>query len=341
MNSFVFKKILSFGFLSTLSLGLWGQSPVLTAENYTPEIGERWEAEYITNFGSFDPGPAGENQSWDFSDLGQNGSFALEMDIQAVEDSPASENFPQSTFVWHFSTFEIYNFYFADQDSLVLYGGTSVTGAEFDILTVYTDPQDAFKFPMEYGYNNSYFGAFETTVFGNITTMDERSGTVDIDAYGTIITPYGTFENVLRMVIQDQTSFLESTQYAWVQPGSFIPIMVYEFDSDGGASIYYAKKIEDDNPTAIQDYLLKDTRLNVFEASSQHLNFLFQTQEAIETVHFQLSNTNGQLISQLNDQQMPNQNQTFELKLPNVSPGVYVLTAQTDVGIISQKVFIP
>lgn len=341
MNSFLFKKIFTFAFLFSLSLSIWSQSPVLTAENYTPEIGERWEAEYITNFGSFDPGPAGENQSWDFSDLGQNGSFALEMDIQAVEDSPANENFPQSTFVWHFSTFEIYNYYYADQDSLVLYGGTSVTGAEFDILTVYTDPQDAFKFPMEYGYNTTYFGAYETTVFGNITTMDERSGTVDIDAYGTIITPYGTFENVLRMVIQDQTSFLESTQYAWVQPGSFIPVLVYEFDSDGGASIYYAKKIEDDNPTATQDFVLKDAQLSVFEASTQQLSFLFQTKTTVESVNFQLSHTNGQLISQLNNQQMQSQTQGFELRLPHVSPGVYVLSAQTDAGIISQKVFIP
>ncbi len=68
-----------------------------------------------------------------------------------------------------------------------------------DVTSTYTDPLIDFKFPITYLQQFTDTYQFNT-VSGGIGNSTE-AGQVDytVDGYGTIITPVGTFSNVLRI----------------------------------------------------------------------------------------------------------------------------------------------
>ncbi len=237
-------KSYSFIFFLLMLLGGLSAQPVLTTAGQTPAIGETYVVQYA-EVQIFDPGPTGPNQTWDFSDLTLP-FFEIQFSILAPEDGVSSADFPDADFVWLLDEFEAYNYYQVTDTGLDLIGGAS--GVPDDILfrEIFTDSEDGLQLPATYLDNYTYYSAFTSFFFGT-SSMNERNGAVDLDGYGTIILPDGTtYENVLRMKIVAQTTLvpIQETQYAWILPGQFVPVMVYTFDDDDESvpSLYYSKR---------------------------------------------------------------------------------------------------
>lgn len=226
--------------------------PVLTTASQTPVIGETYEVQYAEVL-NFVPGPGGANQTWDFSD--QNLQYLqLQFSILAPEDGVSSGDFPDADFVWRLDEFEAYNYYQVTDTGLDLVGGASGTPDDILFREVFTDSEDGLQYPATYLDSYTYYSAYTSFFFGT-SSMNERNGEVEYDGYGTIILPDGTtYNNVLRMIIRSTTTAfpIMETQYAWMLPGQFIPVMVYSFEDDDESvpTIYYSKKnIE----TSVQD----------------------------------------------------------------------------------------
>jgi hypothetical protein len=158
--------------------------PVMQRENMAP-IG--FNAVLSVGAG-VDPGPTGPNQTWDFSgtDLAVFGTFSLV--------DPASTPYvtlvPTSNYCYKVSPTSgdaIYDYYNLLPGSMpkMAQGMSSTTGE------IFTDPKIDLIFPFNYG--DSYFDEFAKTNGGT------GSVTKTYDAYGTLITPDKTYQNVVRI----------------------------------------------------------------------------------------------------------------------------------------------
>ncbi|MEL6658632.1 MAG: T9SS type A sorting domain-containing protein [Bacteroidota bacterium] len=314
-------KMYTFIFSLCMVVGSLSAQPVLTTAGQTPAIGETYEVQYA-EVQAFDPGPTGPNQTWDFSDLTLP-FFEIQFSILAPEDGLSSADFPDADFVWLLEEFEAHNFYQVTDTGLDLVGGAS--GVPNDILfkEIFTDSEDGLQLPATYLDDYTYYSAFTSFFFGTSTT-NERNGSVEFDGYGTIILPDGTtYENVLRMKIVAQTTAfpIQETQYAWILPGQFVPVMVYSFEDDDESvpSIYYSKRNVD---TSVERVSVTDFGLRLLQNPVQDVLRLQATVESPQTYDWYIVDVLGGVrATAINDS---------SIEVNQLLAGTYYLVAQKD-----------
>jgi hypothetical protein len=192
--------------------------PILTATGINPVIGDNFNnvsSNYIS------PGNSGANQTWDLSSLTYNPSANPENAV-AASSTPYAANFPNANLAFT-SMGNSYDYYKTSSTAFQNYGYST---SNSNILA-YTDPEDILRFP--FTYNNTYTDSWGgTNTNGGQTDIAHGTTTVTADAYGTLITPAGTFANVLRLhVIIDQidstnntpTFILHEDLYEWYRNG--------------------------------------------------------------------------------------------------------------------------
>lgn len=229
-------------FLLFTSVSYVGAQPIITAD-IAPSPGDSWPITLLSTIENFSPGPGGLNQTWNFSELNVSGALELEIQIFDQSDLVGGPTFEGVDFVWHLNGFDVYNYYAVNQDSLFQLAGAAFTASSIDIETVFTDPEDGLHFPLEFGDNYDYFSRFDQIVFGIPLGTQERYGNFHADGYGTVITPKGTYQNVLRIINTQVSNGITSVQYAWMDAENFIPILLYEESDDPETepSVYFSE----------------------------------------------------------------------------------------------------
>lgn len=195
-------------FITALSLTA---QPVIQSSDFYPTIGDSYtihESNYVA------PGSAGNNVTWDLSALSSNAVVTLNI---LNPDPTYSNSTHQFEFVGQVNNHQ-------QLSSQAFEMVAEVTPFE-DID--YSDPIKIFEFPMTIG--DQFTDSF-TATFNQSGTTIQRSGTieVEVDGYGTLITPQGTFTDVLRIhsvrTINDdfQGTTITSTidMYQWIQAGT-------------------------------------------------------------------------------------------------------------------------
>lgn len=218
--------------------------PTLTVGTQTPSFTENYTAAYLEVSGNFSPGPSGENQNWMFNDLPAP-QLTTGMALAPISFGQNYEDYSGADFVWILAGLGAQNYYAIEGDNMRLMGGVGLNFSG-DVVTqvVYSQGETGLQYPITFNTTYDYSSSFTTTVLGSTTFPGSRNGTVTADGYGTITTPYGTYEDVLRIVISstDSEGFSE-TQYSWLKPGTFVPIMVYTTNSDPEVldNVYYSR----------------------------------------------------------------------------------------------------
>ena len=175
------------------------------------EVGEEEPTTFLAfTEQTWESGISGMDVSWDYSGL----SMGDNCDYVALDpaESPYFDSFPDSDiyFVCSFSdamgqASEFHTFYNIEGSILQLAGNVtvSISNPSFDIIyTVYTDPIDWGTFPYTFeDMSEDDFEARVTTYLGNQTIFINQTGTStqEVDSYGTLTTPAGTFENTIRV----------------------------------------------------------------------------------------------------------------------------------------------
>lgn len=315
--------------LSTLcllaSISLHSQ-PVIDS-GFIPSDGDKWEVEFFqaTNFS---PGPAGANQTWDFGDLDQNAAQSLNFEILPLNSAVGSNLFPDADFCWHLKEFGIYNYYQANMDSMSLMGVVSASNQDINFLTTFNKPEDVIRFPISYQDSYSYISQFTSGIPGSITFDGEREGTVEIDGFGTLITPFGTYENVLRMLIieKDNLSNITDTQYAWIEADNFTPLMVYNTSTDGEdpPSLYYSRPLIVNNT---KDLLSpSDLDLQILGNPSQdRLQLKIRSEERIGSYQIQLISIDGIVVFQRAMRSDMIKEEQIDIPIQHLSSGPYFI----------------
>lgn len=171
--------------------------PTLTASGINPVVGDQF-----VNVGGpwMSPGNAGAGQTWNLSGL-SNGSTSTQT-VVAVSSTSYSASFTNSNLgiTSNGTSFEYYN---ANSSAYQSFGSGSASSVDS-----YANAEDRLRFP--FTYNNSYTDNFNS-VYTSGTNTVYRIGTTTVtaDGYGTLVTPAGTFNNVLR--IHSVMGFHDST----------------------------------------------------------------------------------------------------------------------------------
>ncbi|MCQ9639431.1 T9SS type A sorting domain-containing protein [Chryseobacterium sp. WG14] len=142
------------------------------------------------------PGPSGANITWDFSAYtGPN------VTTTNTNECPGQANcfrFAGANRITKPTLSDVYDFASITDTEAITLG--SYAGSGFgDATTTYTDPLIDFKFPIT--YLQQFSDTYQFTNVSAASGTTNESGQVDytVDGYGTVITPTGTYSNVLRM----------------------------------------------------------------------------------------------------------------------------------------------
>lgn len=180
------------------------------------------------------PGPNGTGQTWDFSGVVPQGA-GVTVTYGAPASHPNGASFPGSNLVQSYIGF--YKFFNATTDSLELVGERSVANTPCP----YVKKPSLYIYPMNFGYLHSD-SATGTYADGFISSVDRKGTyTVEFDGSGTLITPFGTYNNVNRIATigtfrdSSWTGAAESDvllgRYEWYVQGNTKPRMILTYTS--------------------------------------------------------------------------------------------------------------
>ncbi len=311
--------------------------PVITS-SIAPSPGDSWPITIMLEGENFDPGPGGENQVWDFSDLDLTNAFNLDIKIFDPADLTDGPSYEGVDFVWHLDGFDVYNYYQVTEDSLSTIAGASFDNGFTNFELIYSDADNALQFPLTYLDVYTYYAKFDQYAVGIYLGEGERHGSVIADGYGTIITPNGTFENVLRIVITETSLGQTSVQHAWLDVNNFVPVFVREVSSDPEeqASIYFSTPITpttstNDLPTIDEDWSVW------YSAEAENIQVDLRKLTLEEDYLIQMYTLDGRLLKTVS-QEAGMTGTILSLAAPgNTAEGSIIISLQTPKTQVSSK----
>jgi len=193
--------------------------PVLTNSNISPYPGEYYVGYLVVPPIGQLLNATGANQTWDFSGVLQSngyifGNFAPNM-------TQFGTSYPNATVTCQLPQYGTNLVYMqSDSNELVELGIND---------QIWNNPRTMLRFPLTYLDTFTDTGTYYS---GSLNWIWHVSGVAD--GYGTIILPYGTVNNVLR-VREDVDNWtgqgwVSQLTYSWYQPGTHTPICRYWTD---------------------------------------------------------------------------------------------------------------
>lgn len=187
------KKVLLFPVALLAALSLFAQ-PTLQ-NNVFPDIGDVATTASGDTL-NIEPGNAGANQTWDFTNLHiQTGTVATQAVYVAVEGTPYAASFPTANIAVKINEGTTAVYSYARKET----GQFSSLGTGTDgFLQTYTDPEIVLKAPLNFNGSFEDDYAYTTDAGNDLFLYTEGSQTLTYDAYGTLKTPLGNFNNAIR-----------------------------------------------------------------------------------------------------------------------------------------------
>jgi hypothetical protein len=228
---------------AVLFVSLGFSQPVLNL-NGMPEPGTIISSSSV-NGGGINPGAAGANQTWNFTQFPDTGTASNITFVNPL-GTPYYSNFPTATSAYEVSleTGNVYG-YFKESNSALEILGSAFNDESGDVFSTFTNPQTTYGFPstLNSTLTDTYRSVIDYSAFGATYIT---SGTISyvVDAYGTLVTSSGTYPNTLRIkrrdisvdsAITDFGDFVSnsrSTAYEWVTTATGASIGVWTISYD-------------------------------------------------------------------------------------------------------------
>jgi hypothetical protein len=156
-------------------------------------------------------GNSGANQLWDFSSVPLTYKYSITK--IPIESAPFANNFSSANFCWKFvsPTYTNYQFYKLDNSTFEFMANVSDQSITYDYTP---NPLTVFTFP--YVFDTFMSDTYQEAGNSNIFVYPSH-----YDAYGTLITPYGTFNNVIRQKYLDFYSWYHVDPFYIIASGDF------------------------------------------------------------------------------------------------------------------------
>ena len=333
------KKLLS---LMTWSLVLMCSvsiaQPTLTATGMNPVIGNSYTVE-SANYVS--PGSSGASQTWNLSSM--SGTSSSTANAVSPGSTTYGGSFPNSNLAWT-NTGGDAIYYKTSNTALQFYGVASGT-----TVLSYSNPEDQLHFP--FTYNNTYSDTWAVNFnSGGYTVYRKGTTNVTADSYGTLVTPAGTFTNVLRIhfvqnyqdsiyVMGPQIVTYNNDEYIWYKEGTHVQLAtVYTLTPSTGS------------PTTSGTYTTTTSGINEFSGILSSSDLFPNPASDKVTIDFSLTENqkvNVRLINVIGEQLNINQNTNgvqgenrIQLDVADLSEGIYFAQIVLNGNIAATKRFV-
>lgn len=163
----------------------------IIGNNHIPVFGDQLIIHDVDTTG-INQGNSGANQTWNFSGINML-TDSVVFNWVDPSTTPYTSSFPGAHIA---EGNQIGYMYYTIAGGDLSNIGSGV-GTSPQLITTLTDPEIVFRIP--FTYTNTYTDNFSGTINGPITIIRNGTITKTADAYGTIILPTGTFNNVLRI----------------------------------------------------------------------------------------------------------------------------------------------
>ncbi len=301
--------------------------PVINSSDVTPVAGEIFKT--VNFYDESDPGNNGANVTWDFSGIQATEDDTLMMRAVTPQSTGISSSFPGAT-VAIADPDDYYYFLKAENNKLIEMG----TGESSDVMPL-SDTKELLRFPLTFGttFTDTYSGSAGDLLFS--VDIDGKV-TVTADAYGTLITPSGTFNNVLRIVTIDSSTTIFSgfgftdttsevtTSYVWYQAGEHWPLLSINIFEDDMGNYFNGFFLYKEAPSAIFDKqraLQLNAYPNPFTEKISLEGFDAKNNEKIQA---QFITLDGKVVKQM---ELPASAQ-LQINVADLPAGSYIVQAQ-------------
>jgi len=263
--------------------------PVIQNGNNIPSVGFSAPVSTIVS-SSTDITNGGANHTWDFS--AYTFSSAGTLNVITPSSAPMGSSFPSANYVFSFGG--KYSFFNVGASKMEVQAWTISSAGSGNDYT--PNPRTTIKFP--FSFNDSEADTWQK-VGGSSSTV-----TLYYDSYGTLITPNGTYSNVVRI---RENYGSGSDDYMWYILNPFMLVAIYDHNT---TTLYHIAATQ---TTSVAN--LYTTAKNVIDVypnpASNTIHFSYQT-------NAQLTSHTGQvIIDRIN---------VNTLDISDLPAGIYFLT---------------
>ena len=293
-------------------------------------------------------GASGAGVTWNFGSL-----VTIQTDTISFISAAGTlyiDSFPGSNLLdinRYFTGHTQYLYYTANTN----YWGTSgnYDSNTYDFATYYQQPYKFLNYPASYGapFTTDTCIQIDSTTTYHTTYIDSDI----VDAYGTLITPAGTYANVLRVHrIEYEKDSSQSTyrtsrndQYYWYQSGVHFYLLAMEYDTSAGTkhlgATYYSTQIAT-GPNAINPINKNNISLEVNPNPAADFIDLKFTVTDLSSTSITLSDITGKIVGTVSNAQLTAGLNEIQYPVPGLPAGVYVIRISSDGGSEVKKIVV-
>lgn len=357
--------------------------PVINTD-IIPSIGSKWTGFFFqVDTLDYAAGMAGANINWDFSGLTDSIEGTPQELLEELKEEPFftftvvdpsnvifGDSFPTAdfaiqTFIDFFIYSETYSFIDQQADGLRDLGESSII--EIDILgttiidtsVVVNETPDLF-FPLPINFNGSFIRedvqTEEDISFDSKTVTTTRDSIV-YDAYGTLTTPFGSYDNAVRWKIYTTETELttsislgqtlsnittNSVSYEWYSSNELAPLIQYELPGIGEEQGIMTFYINIDEVSSNKNVTREKIALKIApNPATDQVQMQFSLDQSVDQLDAYLYDMSGRLVKRERWNALGAGVQTQNLNIPaGTQSGTYVLQLRNKDFIAYQKVVI-
>ena len=321
-----------------------------------------------------DFGATGANYNWDFSDLQWQSQY-IDSFLNPIWTGPIYAFTFSNTIINPYrsniakkadntlTTFPILssvftdgiNFYYKTQ-SLYRQRGIGMKVSGFPTAVPMNHSDTLYRFPMDYGNMDSSWSDYDVSVPNLGGYLHKQKRVNEVDGWGTLTTPYGTFD-VLRMRTEIRGSdslFIDTLnfgikidndiirEYKWFGKSQDVPLL--QINTQAGilgqfpefefvTKIVYRDSVRYE-PVGIFNSAQNEIQFRVYPNPSSGI-FFVSVPENLNSVSLTLSDITGKLLLS------HSLNNTFDrIDASELPKGVYIITLQSNEGKAQQKLIV-
>jgi hypothetical protein len=284
-------------FLSAVVLGLQASAqPVILNGNNFPASG-RVDTIFVSGASSVLPGSAGANVTWNLSTVSPI-SKGASLEIVNASSTPYAASYPAANKV----TMVNYN-------GNVSYHYRSISATKYETIAESVSATTSFNYtpngktvyPLPFHYNDVVIDTYQ------MVSASAGALTITYDGYGTVITPHGTYNNVVRYKSDNGTNF----SYTWLRTSPLYYVASY---SNSSQSYVFIKPT---TATGISEQQNENNSATVYPNPVAD-NATIRITSNIREGHFMLIDITGKTVKELDIR-----NGAAILNRDGVSAGMY------------------
>lgn len=286
---------------------------------------------------SITAGSAGANSTWDFSMY--TGTNPIAYTARACPGQSNCFRFPGANRITTLTNADTHDFSSMTDTEATMLGSYSGP-ALGDITVTYVNPLIEYKFPITYQqqFDDTYEFNSVSAAIGNTNETGQVS--VSVDGYGTVITPKGTYSNVLRIKrMRTATQTIASSpvpmtatytneSYQWVSQtdGMVFSFAINTFVFNGNTNISKSVSYLDTAVLSTADLDVKKGEISIYPNPS--MDFItIASKEAFKKVT--ISSLEGRIV-------LTTEN-LGKIDISKFSKGVYILQGELKNGTVISK----